>query len=163
MSSYGWDGIPSISNFRMLVEQSGFAAVLFPMLMYGHGFHTTPPTDNNICAFLWRAETFYGHGKFYARASAINVVKDVHFPTLHQQSLLCDTQLAPSQPDLRWQSVHGQRHGSASSKALYHSGRFYVLSSPRPQTHQSTSAGVADQPDLARPHQHARMELRDRR
>jgi hypothetical protein len=83
----------SIGQLRAALQSLGFSAVIFPMLMYGHGCHIVPPADNNICAFLWRAANFYGHGKFFAQSGAIRLVDNVHFPTLYSSGLICGTNL----------------------------------------------------------------------
>jgi hypothetical protein len=80
----------SIAQFRGALEKHGFAAVILTMLMYGHGYHLVPPSDNNICAFIWRASNFFNHGKFFAHVGAIRSVDTVHFPTLYSPRLLCD-------------------------------------------------------------------------
>ena len=83
----------SIAELRASLMQHSFDAIVFDQLLYGHGFHLTPPADDNACAYLWCAESYYGHGKFFARCGAIARMITPHIPEMTRPGAIADGQL----------------------------------------------------------------------
>lgn len=84
-----------IAMLRAAIERGGFAAISLTMLVYGHSFNLVAPKDNNLCAFIWRSESFTFHGKFFAHVGALTSIRSPHFPTLHSPELFCDGNFKP--------------------------------------------------------------------
>jgi hypothetical protein len=91
IDEFMWFGkYQTVSKFRSELEIFGFSAAIFDMLLYGHSFNIVPPNPNNICAFVWRAASYYGHGKIFAKAGAVKAISTPHYPQLHSPGLLAD-------------------------------------------------------------------------
>jgi len=98
-----WLGaFPTIDAYREEIQRRGFQAVILTMVLYGHGYNLTPPQQNNICSFIWRADNFFGHGKFFAQVGALEKVKTPHFPTLFNPALVCDRNFNPRTEEYDW-------------------------------------------------------------
>ncbi len=93
---------PDIGAYREEIQRRGYQAAILTMLLYGHGYNLFPPQQNNICSFIWRADNFFGHGKFFAQAGALERVKSPHFPTLLNPALVCDRNFNPRTEEYDW-------------------------------------------------------------
>ena len=95
----------TLAAFRRSIQDRGYSAVVFDMLLYGHSFRVLPEQPRNVASFLWCDEEYHGHGKFYAHVGAIREIRDAHFPTLGSAGLVADAlgqvRTVPSKPNVR--------------------------------------------------------------
>ncbi|MDR3572395.1 MAG: glycosyltransferase family 2 protein [Anaerolineaceae bacterium] len=80
----------TIGVLRQEIERRGYSAISLTMLVYGHSFNLVAPKDNNLCAFIWRAQKYSFHGKFFAHIGALSDVSSPHYPPMHAVGLFCN-------------------------------------------------------------------------